>query len=192
MAETSQQTMTQNDILKGAAISGVINAVINGAIQFFLMRGSGPIPLSVDSIGTETHTVLGSSVPLAVSLAMILTAVAHFTLKAPKKPFVPTTLWLVIKHGLFAFGAVVAAAVVWQRMVGTVVGKQFLPPAHPKNNAGAAAVKGASLVIGVGQQHFGGHQGQHLRHVGCLQNVGGRPNSIGLKSTLGKKPPRLL
>ena len=84
------------------------------------MRGSGPVPLSVDSIGTETHTVLGSSVPLAVSFAMILTAVGHWTLKAPKKPFVPTTLWLVIKHGLFAFGAVVAAAVVWQRIVGTV------------------------------------------------------------------------
>jgi hypothetical protein len=51
---------------------------------------------------------------------MILTAVAHWTLKAPKKPFVPTTLWLVIKHGLFAFGALVAGAVVWQRVVGTV------------------------------------------------------------------------
>ena len=60
------------------------------------------------------------NVPLAVSLAMILTAVAHWTLKAPKKPFIPTTLWLVIKHGLFAFGAVVAGAVVWQRMAGTV------------------------------------------------------------------------
>ena len=112
--------MTQEEIFKGAVISGVINAVINGAIQFFLLRGSGPIPLSVDTIGTDTHTVFGSSVPLAVSLAMILTAVAHWTTKGPKKPFVPTTRWLVVKHGLFAFGAVVAGAVMWQRMVGTV------------------------------------------------------------------------
>jgi hypothetical protein len=113
--------MTKAEILRGALASGVINAVINGAIQYFLLRGEGgPIPLSVDSIGTHTHTVLGSSVPLAVSLAMILTAVAHFTVKGPKKPFVPTTLWLVIKHGLFAFGAVVAAAVVWQRAMDTV------------------------------------------------------------------------
>ena len=74
----------------------------------------------MDSIGTETQTVLGSSVPLAVSLAMILTAVVHWTTKGPKKPFFPTTLWLVIKHGLFAFGAVVAAAVIWQRTVGTI------------------------------------------------------------------------
>ncbi len=112
--------MTSAEIMKGAAISGVINAVINGAIQFFMLRGSGSIPLSVDEISAGTHTVLGSAVPLAVSLAMILTAVAHWTLKGPKKPFIPTTLWLVIKHGLFAFGAVVAGAVLWQRMAGTV------------------------------------------------------------------------
>jgi hypothetical protein len=120
MTYTSQPTLTQAEIVKGAAFSGVINAVINGAIQFFLLRGSEPMPLTVDSIGTEMHTVLGSSVPLAVSLAMILTAVAHTTVKVPKKPFVPTTLWLVIKHGLFAFGAVVAGAVMWQRIMGTV------------------------------------------------------------------------
>lgn len=108
------------EIMKGAMLSGVINAVINGAIQAWLLRGSGAIPLSVDGISAGTHTVLGEAVPLAVSLAMILTAVAHWTLKAPKKPFLPTTLWLVIKHGLFAFGAVVAGAVVWQRAAGTV------------------------------------------------------------------------
>jgi len=120
MTNTTSKTMTRSDIQKGAAINGLINAVINGAIQYFILRGSVPIPLSVDSIGTETHTVLGSSVPLAVSLAMILTAVAHWTTKGPKKPFFPTTLWLVIKHGLFAFGTVVAAAVIWQRTIGTI------------------------------------------------------------------------
>ncbi len=50
------------EILKGAALSGVINAVINGAIQFFMLRGSESIPLSVDSISAGTHTVLGSAV----------------------------------------------------------------------------------------------------------------------------------
>ena len=120
MTAQSAAPPSQADILKGAALSGVINAVINGAIQFFLLRGEAPLPLTVDTIGTETHTVLGASVPLAVSLAMILTAVAHWTTKGPKKPFFPTTLWLVIKHGLFAFGAVVAGAVMWQRIMGTV------------------------------------------------------------------------
>ena len=112
--------MASEDILKGAMISGIINAAINGGIQYFLLRGSVSIPLTVDSIGAGTHTVLGSAVPLAVSLAMILTAVAHWTLKSRKKPFFPTTLWLVVKHGLFAFGAIVACAVMWQRMAGTV------------------------------------------------------------------------
>jgi hypothetical protein len=120
MSATRADFTAPPSIIKGAALSGVINAVINGAIQFFMLRGHDSIPMSVDAISAGTHTVLGSAVPLAVSLAMILTAVAHWTLKAPKKPFVPTTLWLVVKHGIFAFGALVAGAVVWQRVVGTV------------------------------------------------------------------------
>lgn len=120
MPTSSAHGTSHPDILKGALVSGAINAVINGVIQFFLLRGSDSIPLSVDSIGAGTHTVLASAVPLAVSLAMILTAVAQWTLKGPKKPFFPTTLWLIVKHGLLAFGAVVAGAVVWQRMAGTV------------------------------------------------------------------------
>ncbi len=120
MASSASRSPSQSEIVKGALVSGAINAVINGAIQAWLLWGDGPIPLSVDAISAGTHTVLGAAVPLAVSLAMILTAVAHWTLKAPKKPFIPTTLWLVVKHGLFAFGAVVAGAVVWQRAVGTV------------------------------------------------------------------------
>lgn len=120
MTSTDMRSPSQQAILKGALLSGAINGVINGTIQFWLLRGSDVIPLSVDSISAGTPTVLGSAVPLAVSLAMISTAVAHWTLKGPKKPFFPTTLWLLLKHGIFAFGALVAAAVVWQRIVGTV------------------------------------------------------------------------
>ena len=112
MPSTDNKPSGPPEVLKGAMLSGAINAVINGGIQPYLLRGKGPIPLSVDAISAGTRTVLASAVPLAVSLAMILTA--------PKKPFVPTTLWLVVKHGPFAFGAVVAAAVVWQRAAGTM------------------------------------------------------------------------
>lgn len=108
-------------LLKSSATTGLVNALINGAIQAFLMSGHGPVALSADTIGTEEHTVLGSAVLLATFLAMILTAVGQFTLKVPKRPFLPDGLWLVFKHGLFAFGAVVAAAVIWQRFAGTVV-----------------------------------------------------------------------
>lgn len=120
MTETTKGAPRQQDIRKAAIISGVVNAAINGAIQAYLLWGQASVPMSVDAISAGTHTVLGSAVPLAVSLAMILTAVAHWTLKGPKKPFVPTTLWLIVKHSLLAFGTLVAAAVVWQRVLGTV------------------------------------------------------------------------
>jgi hypothetical protein len=107
-------------LLKASIINGVINAVINGAIQFFMLRGHGPVALTADAISTTEHTVLGSAVPLAVSLAMILTAVTHLTMKGPKPPFFPGVFWLTLKHGFFAFGVVVTAAVMWQRVVGTV------------------------------------------------------------------------
>ena len=107
-------------IVRAAIIGGVINAVINGAIQWYLLRDHEQIPLSVDGITNDQQTVLGTAVPLAVSLAMILTAIAYLTLKAAKRPFFPDVLWLTIKHGVFAFGLIVSAAVVWQRTMGTV------------------------------------------------------------------------
>lgn len=107
-------------LLKASVINGAINAVINGAIQFFMLRGHGPVALTADAISTTEHTVLGSAVPLAVMLAMILTAVTHLTIKGPKPPFFPGVFWLTLKHGIFAFGVVVLAAVLWQRAVGTV------------------------------------------------------------------------
>jgi hypothetical protein len=120
MSSPTPRPTASPDILKGALISGAINAVINGGIQFFLLRGSESIPLSVDAIGSDTHTVFSAAVPLAVSLAMILTAVSHWTLKADKIAFFPTTAWLVVKHGLFAFGLLVVLGVMWQRLFGTV------------------------------------------------------------------------
>ena len=107
-------------LLTASVINGVINAVINGAIQFFMLRGHGPVALTADAISTTEHTVLGSAVPLAVMLAMILTAITWATTKGAKPPFFPVFFWLTLKHGFFAFGVVVSAAVLWQRVVGTV------------------------------------------------------------------------
>lgn len=111
---------THGKILQGAVVNGIINAVINGAIQIYFLWGSAAIPLSVNEIVNDRHTVLGSAVPLAVSLAMILTVVAYMTLKAPKRPFWPSVLWLTFKHGMFAFGLCVTGAVMWQNAFGTV------------------------------------------------------------------------
>ena len=108
------------EIMHGSLLNGVINGVINGGIQWFLLRGMVAIPLSVDGITNDEKTVLGMAVPLAVSIAMILTVVAYMTLKSAKRAFFPDVLWLTIKHGIFAFGLSVAGAVVWQRVMGTV------------------------------------------------------------------------
>lgn len=107
-------------LLKGAAITGVINAIVNGAIQYFLLKKHAPIPITVDSITNNVHTVLGAAVPLAICLAMIITVVSYYKIKGPKIGFFPAIFWMVIKHGFFTFGVVTALAVVWQRSVGTI------------------------------------------------------------------------
>jgi hypothetical protein len=112
---------SSSEVAKGAIVSGAINAVINGAIQWYLLSGHGPLPLTVDSISTDEHTVFGAAVPLAVSLAMILTAVAYTTVKRPKPRFYPTFLWMTIKHGFFALGVIVTFAVLWQRVLGSIL-----------------------------------------------------------------------
>ena len=112
---------TQNTgIAKGAIITGFINALINGGIQYFFLKDKKLIPISVDSITNTEQTVLGTAVTLAITLSMILTIVAYFGIKDHKKPFFPTTLWLTIKHGFFTFGVITSLAVLWQRYMGTV------------------------------------------------------------------------
>lgn len=112
---------SRSAIAKGALVSGVINAVINGAIQWYLLSGDAPLPLTVDGISSDEHTVFGAAVPLAVSLAMILTAVAYTTIKPPKPRFYPAFLWMTIKHGFFALGVVITFAVLWQRVLGSIL-----------------------------------------------------------------------
>lgn len=117
---TASAPADASHLLKASVINGAINAVINGAIQFFMLRGHGPVAVTADAISTAEHTVLGSAVPLAVILAMILTAVTHLTIKGPKPVFFPGFFWLTLKHGFLAFGVVVSAAVLWQRAMGTI------------------------------------------------------------------------
>lgn len=112
--------LADHRIVKGALVAGLMNGAINGVIQFFLLRHHASIPLSVNDITNDIQTIFGTSVPLAVSLAMILTIVGYLTLKGLKRPFWPDALWLTIKHGIFAFGAIVSGAVLWQRVMGSV------------------------------------------------------------------------
>lgn len=120
MTHSANPVLLRSSLRRAALMNGVINVVINAAIQAWLLRGQGPVPLSADAISSTSHTVLSGAVPLAVSLAMILTAIGWLTLKGPKRPFLPEILLLIAKHGVLAFGILVTAAVLWQRAVGTV------------------------------------------------------------------------
>ncbi|KEY18949.1 hypothetical protein [Kaistella antarctica] len=110
----------KSKLLKGAALTGVINAVINGGIQYFFLKGHSSIPISVDSITNTTETVLGTAVMLAITLSMILTLVAYFGIKGKKAALFPTTFLLTLKHGFVTFGILTSLAVVWQKYMGTV------------------------------------------------------------------------
>ena len=110
----------KSELLKGAVITGVINAFINGGIQYFFLKDKDVIPISVDSITNNVETVLGTAVVLAITLSMILTLVAYFGIKGEKAPFWPTTFWLTVKHGFFTFGVLTSLAVLWQKYMGTV------------------------------------------------------------------------
>ena len=113
-------TQLNAKLLKGAVLTGIINAFINGGLQYFFLKKHSAIAISVDSITNNEDTVLGTSVILSITLAMILTLVAYFGIKERKSPFFPTALWLTIKHGFFTFGILTSLAVLWQKYMGTV------------------------------------------------------------------------
>jgi len=52
--------MKKSAILKGAIITGIINAIINGLINWFQLSDSKTINLTIDSISSEEHTVLAA------------------------------------------------------------------------------------------------------------------------------------
>jgi hypothetical protein len=139
----------RREALVGAGINALVNAGING----WMLAGKGPQTLSVDSIGSSEHTVLGSAVTLAVSLAFIVATITFFTFrkKASAQALAPAALlgrpyfFFGLRQALGAaltlFGLVVAFAVLWQRYLGTLT---VSVPA-------AAAVAG--LVAGVAAYH---------------------------------------
>lgn len=69
-----------NDFIqKNALTSGVINAIINGAIGWFMFQGKETIPLTVDTISAHEKTVFSTGVMTAFTLSLILGTIAFFT-----------------------------------------------------------------------------------------------------------------
>jgi hypothetical protein len=114
--------MTLNEVKKGAIINGIVNAVINGIINWFTLdKAQSSVLLTQDQISSSAHTVFAGAVPLAVSLAFILSSIAFFTTKTENKPpYFPGYFLKALKHSVYAFGLVVIFAILLQRFAGSI------------------------------------------------------------------------
>jgi len=113
--------MTQSTILKGALASGIINAIINGIINWFQLGNTKTIKLTTDSISSQEHTVFGGAVILGTSLAFILTSIAYLTLKIKNKPkYFPKVFFLALKQSIFVFGVIIIFALLFQKVFGSI------------------------------------------------------------------------
>lgn len=112
---------SEASIRKGAIIGGAFNAVINGIINWFSFKDLDSVLVSDNLISSQEHTLLSGAVPLAVSLAFILSGVAYLTAKIPNKPsYFPKIFSISLKHAFMAFGIAVTFGVMWQRWVGSI------------------------------------------------------------------------
>jgi putative flippase GtrA len=113
--------MNQPRIKRDSIITGVINSIMNGLTYWFSNEQGGNVLLTSDMISSTEHTVMAGAVPLAVSLAFILTSISYFTWKLPGKPaYFPVFFRMALKHSIFAFGLVVILGVLFQRFAGSV------------------------------------------------------------------------
>lgn len=118
----TKNVITNADLVKGALMSGLINAIINGLINWFQVKGKTELFLTVDAISNTEHTVMGGAVMLATSLAAILTLIGYFTFKVKDKPpFYPKALFLTLRNAFFAFGVMVTVSIIIQRAAGSIV-----------------------------------------------------------------------
>jgi hypothetical protein len=131
MVSTSQDA--NNHIQKDAVLSGVINAVINGVIGWFMFRGNDVLPLTVDTISAHEKTVFSTGVMTAFLLSVILGIIAFFNfgkkanslqLASPEllnRPFFFFGVRTVLFYSLFAFGTAALVALFLQKFVGTIL-----------------------------------------------------------------------
>ena len=108
-------------LFKGAFIGGAINAVINGTINWFQVKGQSSILLTDDSISSTTPTVFSEAVILAVSLAFMISSITYLRAKSESKPpYFPKVLKLALKHSVYAFGVITIIGILVQRFFGSV------------------------------------------------------------------------
>ena len=118
--------------MQDSLVPAVLNAIINGGIAWAGFKAAEAVPLTLDLISAQQHTVWGQGVTLAFALGVILTLVtskvfarhvakSHPALaKRVQRPLFPFVAGVALGNGMALFGWFVALAVIWQRVVGTV------------------------------------------------------------------------
>ena len=117
---------SQNDIVKASLIQAGVNTVINGVINYFMVRGKDAHLITADSITSGSDTVIGHSIFTAVLLAVIFTLLGFNS----QRKHLPDVTWgqvgrLAVQNAVYAFGLMVILGVLWQKMfpnvsVGTI------------------------------------------------------------------------
>lgn len=122
----------RNVRFQDSLIPAALNTIINGGIAYAGFKSAESIPLTLDLISSEQHTVWGQGVTLAFALGIILSIVtakvfANHAIKidpslAPflRQPIFPVVMRIAINNGASLFGWFVALAILWQRMVGSI------------------------------------------------------------------------
>ncbi len=123
---------TSNEIEKEAITSGIINAVVNGVIGWFMFRGNDTVPLTIDTISAHEKTVFSTGVMTAFILSIILGIIAFFNfgkkarsqeLASPEllnRPFFFFGVRTILFFSLFAFGTATLIALFIQKFLGTI------------------------------------------------------------------------
>jgi hypothetical protein len=107
--------------IRDAVIPAVINAIINGAIAYNGFSGRDGVPLSVDSISTTEMTVWSQVVTMALSLSIVLTGITCWMMRREAPASMAAVARATVDNALFALGVLVASAIIWQRVLGTVL-----------------------------------------------------------------------
>lgn len=109
------------DVAQTAITTGVLNALINGIINWLLVKDKTELFLTTDSITSKDSTVLGGAVILATSLAIILTSIGYFRFKSENKPpYFPKGFMLTLKNAFFTFGVITSMSILLQRFAGSI------------------------------------------------------------------------
>ena len=106
----------QNEIIKASLIQAGVNTVINGVINYFLVRGKDTHLITADSITSGSDTVIGHSIFTAVILAIIFTLLG-FRSQRTHLPDVAWSRvgWLAVHNAIYAFGLMIILGVLWQK-----------------------------------------------------------------------------